>query len=82
MSQTCISCGMPMIKPDDHAQGDPTKDYCLYCARPDGTMRSYEEALEGMTQFAARSQGISLDAAREVARGIMAELPAWKVQAG
>lgn len=34
----CISCGMPMGKPEDHAMGDPDKDYCLHCARPDGAM--------------------------------------------
>ncbi len=71
-----------MAKPEDHAMGDVGKDYCLYCARPDGTMKSYEEALVGMTHFAAQSQGLSLDAAREVARGMMAELPAWKGRAG
>ena len=67
-----------MTKPEDFALGDTSKDYCVYCARPDGTMRSYEEALEGMTQFAARTQGLSGEAAREMARGMMAGLPAWK----
>ena len=67
-----------MVKPEDFALGDVSKSYCVYCARPDGTMRSYEEALEGMTRFAAHTQGLSAEAAREVARGMMAGLPAWK----
>ncbi len=74
----CISCGMPMEKKEDFAMGDPERDYCLYCARPDGSMRSYDEALVGMTGFLVRSQGLDEKAARETARQAMAGLPAWK----
>ena len=33
----CISCGMPMEKAEDFPFGDTTKDYCVHCARPDGS---------------------------------------------
>lgn len=78
---TCIACGMPMTKPEDHAMGDPSRDYCLHCARPDGTMRSYEEALEGMTAFMMRSQGLAESAARAAVVQALSRLPAWKDQA-
>jgi hypothetical protein len=77
-SKRCIACGMPMEKKEDFAMGDASKDYCLYCARPDGSMRSYDEAIVGMTGFLVRSQGLDETAARETARQMMSTLPAWK----
>lgn len=73
----CIACGMPMKTKEDFAMGDESKDYCKYCTRPDGSMQSYEEKLEGMTQFIVRTQGLNESAAREAAKGMMAKLPAW-----
>lgn len=73
----CISCGMPMSQPEDHAMADPTKDYCVNCARPDGTMVSREEAREGMTAFMVGTQGLDETAARGVVDELMAKLPAW-----
>jgi hypothetical protein len=74
----CISCGMPLSKPEDHAMGDPSKDYCLHCARPDGTMVSREEARHGLTAFMVRTQGIDEAAAGAAVEELMAKLPAWK----
>lgn len=76
--KTCIACGMPMIKPEEFAMGDPSKDYCVYCARPDGAMQSYEEKLTGMTTFIMKTQGFTEKVAREAAKEMMAKLPAWK----
>jgi hypothetical protein len=58
--------------------GDESKDYCKFCARPDGTMQNYEEKLEGMTEFIVKTQGLDRNAAVEAARDMMAKLPAWK----
>jgi hypothetical protein len=77
-TKRCIACGMPMTKDEDFASGNPERDYCRHCARPDGSMRSYDEALVGMTGFITRSQGLDENAAREAAKKMMAELPAWK----
>ncbi|MCX7771482.1 MAG: zinc ribbon domain-containing protein [Clostridia bacterium] len=76
--KNCIACGMPMNEVSDFAQGDESKDYCKYCARPDGTMQSYEEKLHGMTHFIIRTQGFDPEAAQNTARALMADLPAWK----
>ncbi len=81
MSKSCIACGMPMERNEDFAMGDPTKDYCRYCARPDGSMQSYDEKLESMTGFIVRTQGLDRGVARESARSTMARLPAWKPRA-
>ena len=74
----CISCGMPMQTLEEHALKDATKDYCCYCARPDGTMKSYDEALVGMSGFLKKTQGLDDAAARETARAMMAKNPAWR----
>ncbi len=76
--KTCIACGMPMKTKDDFAMGDESKDYCKFCARPDGTMQSYKEKLEGMTGFIIKTQGLDKEAAKNAAKGMMAKLPAWQ----
>jgi hypothetical protein len=76
--KTCISCGMPMTKPQDFPLGDETKDYCVHCARPDGSMQSYQEKLDSMTEFIIRTQGFDPAVARKSARDLMTRQPAWK----
>ena len=76
--KTCIACGMPMSKPEEFAAGDVTKDYCIHCARPDGTMQSYDEKLESLTAFIVKTQGLDRGAARAGAQTMMARLPAWQ----
>jgi hypothetical protein len=77
---TCVACGMPMTKPQDFAMGDVSKDYCVHCARPDGTMQSYAEKLDSMTGFIVKTQGFDEKAARASARTMLASLPAWRGQ--
>ncbi len=74
----CIACGMPMNTPEDHAVGDMSKDYCVHCARPDGTMVSREEARVGLTAFMVKTQGIDEIAAGTAVDELMTRLPAWR----
>lgn len=74
----CIACGMPILKPEDYPLKDQSKDYCIYCARPDGSMQSYEEKLEGTTRFLIKTQGLEENAARAAAEHLLAKLPAWQ----
>jgi hypothetical protein len=76
--KSCISCGMPLRTDEDHAARDAQKDYCRHCARPDGSLKSYDEALDGMSHFFVHTQGIDPAAARELAKGAMAKMPAWR----
>ncbi len=78
MNPKCIACGMPMMQPAEFAAGDVTKNYCRHCCRPDGSMKSRHEVLEGMSAFIVRTQGIDLSAARRVAEDAMSKLPAWR----
>ncbi len=78
----CISCGMPMTETSDFAQGDTSKDYCLYCAKPDGSMQSYPEKLKGTTEFLIRTQGLDQEAAAQLAKRTLAKLPAWSKAEG
>jgi hypothetical protein len=78
LMKNCIACGMPMAKPEEFAMGDVSKDYCVHCARPDGSMQSYTEKLESMTVFIVKTQGFDKKAAKAAAADMMAKLPAWK----
>lgn len=74
----CVSCGMPLRTAEDHAMGDPSRDYCGHCARPDGSMKGYDEARASMTQFLRRTQGLDETVADQMARQMMEGLPAWR----
>ena len=76
-AKVCISCGMPMLKPADFPLGDETKDWCVHCARADGSLQFYEERLDSMSAFIVRTQGFDAAAARDMARRMMARQPAW-----
>ncbi len=67
-----------MTKSSDFAMGDESRDYCHYCARPNGSMQSYPEKIEGTTEFLIRTQGIDKTAAHELAIKTLAKLPAWQ----
>ena len=81
----CIACSMPMEKDQDFAKGDRKKDYCCYCARTDGSMKSYEEVLEGSIPWALENFTMmgfkkrpTEAEARKALMAHMATLPAWK----
>ncbi|WP_068787205.1 zinc ribbon domain-containing protein [Paenibacillus phocaensis] len=78
--KTCIACGMPLQEPGEYAMGDTSKDYCVHCSRPDGSMQSLEEKLDSMTAFIVRTQGLDGSAAKSAARSMMSRLPAWRDQ--
>ncbi|MFT4146971.1 MAG: zinc ribbon domain-containing protein [Mobilitalea sp.] len=76
--KSCIACGMPMKIKSDFALEDESKDYCKFCARPDGTMQSYDEKLDNLTGFIIKTQGLEKEVAKKAAEVMMAKLPAWK----
>ena len=41
MEKRCISCGMPLACEEDYPLKDTSKEYCRYCAREDGSMKSF-----------------------------------------
>lgn len=76
--KNCIACGMPMKKAADFAMNDESKDYCVHCARPDGSMQSFEEKKVSMTNFIIKTQGLAREPAESAALSMMKKLPAWK----
>ena len=40
VTNTCQSCGMPMMSPEHHGGGDEDNDYCIQCCHPDGILKS------------------------------------------
>jgi uncharacterized glyoxalase superfamily protein PhnB len=73
----CMSCGMPMTKPEDFGGRDPANIYCVYCSNPDGSLKSYDEVFEGMVNFMMMSQKMDRKTAEGAAKGRMSKMPAW-----
>jgi len=75
---TCVACGMPMKKKAEFAMGDTNKNYCCHCARPDGSMKSYDEVFKGGVQWAMGEFKISEAEAKKMIEQNMKKQPAWK----
>lgn len=74
----CESCGMPMRSAQDFGGGRLDNKYCVHCTDADGNLKTYEEALTGMTAFARQMMGVSEEEAQKFAKEGMAKMPAWK----
>jgi uncharacterized glyoxalase superfamily protein PhnB len=79
--KACMSCGMPMTKPEDFGGGNPENLYCVYCSNPDGSLKSYKEVLEGMVNFMMVSQKMDRKTAESAAKERMSKMPAWSGKA-
>lgn len=66
-----------MVEAEEYAGGDVSRDYCVHCARPDGSMQSFEERKAASTAFIVRTQGFDETAAAKLAEDMMRSLPAW-----
>jgi len=77
MMSNCQSCGMPMTKADDFGGGNPENKYCVHCTYPNGSLKSYDEVLEGMTNFMMKMQNMARETAGSAAREYMSNMPAW-----
>jgi hypothetical protein len=74
----CGSCGMPLVKPEDFALGDPASVYCRFCTDEKGALLPFESILQGTAKFYVESQGVDLEAATQMAKEMLLEMPAWK----
>jgi uncharacterized glyoxalase superfamily protein PhnB len=79
--KSCMSCGMPMTKLEDFGGGNPENLYCVYCSKPDGSLKSYKEVFEGMVNFMMMSQKMDRKTAESAAKERMARMPAWSGRA-
>ncbi|MBS0630191.1 MAG: AraC family transcriptional regulator [Verrucomicrobia bacterium] len=74
---SCSSCGMPLQNPSDHALADETIPYCSHCTNKDGSLKSYEEVLEGTKGYFIDYQGLDPQAAQKMAENVLKKQPAW-----
>jgi uncharacterized glyoxalase superfamily protein PhnB len=79
--KACMSCGMPMTKPEDFGGGTPGNLYCVYCSKSDGILKSYKDVFEGMVNFMMMSQKMDRKTAESAAKERMAKMPAWSGKA-
>ena len=80
VTTNCQSCGMPMTSPAEHGGGDKENLYCMRCCNADGTLKTFEEVLEGMTTFMMESRKMDRATAERAAREYLAMMPAWSGQ--
>ena len=76
-AKTCMSCGMPMTKPEDFGGGDMANLSCIHCSEPDGSLKTYDEVLQGMIEFIMSSQKLNKESAERAAKEHMAKMLAW-----
>lgn len=76
-AKNCMSCGMPMTKPEDFGAGNENNICCAHCSNPDGSLKSYDEVFEGMVNFMMMSQKMERKAAESAAKEHMSRMPAW-----
>lgn len=76
-SAKCLSCGMPIPKPDDHSTGNPKNPYCKNCADESGKIKPFDEIAEGMKNYLV-SQGVSDPDVGVKAKEHLRKMPAWK----
>jgi uncharacterized glyoxalase superfamily protein PhnB len=79
--KSCMSCGMPMTKPEDFGGGKTENIYCVHCSNPDGSLKRYEEVFGGMVNFMVSSQKMDRKTAESAAKEHLARMPAWSVGA-
>jgi uncharacterized glyoxalase superfamily protein PhnB len=79
--KACMSCGMPMTKPEDFGGGNPGNLYCVYCSKPDGSLKTREEVFEGMVNFMVTSQKMDRETAESAVKERMVRMPAWSSRA-
>ncbi|MDR2203533.1 MAG: zinc ribbon domain-containing protein [Nitrososphaerota archaeon] len=76
--KNCISCNMPLNGELDFALRGEVKEYCIYCSRADGSMKSFDEAKESMIKYVIKTHDLTPKEAEKGVLIVMKKLPAWK----
>ena len=77
-AKNCLSCGMPMTKPEDFGGENSENIYCVHCANPDGNLKSYDEVFRGMVNFTMMFQKMDEETAVKAIKALLAKMPAWE----
>lgn len=76
--QQCISCGMPMVKPEEFGGEKLGNPSCVYCSDKDGSLKPKNVVREGMIQFWMSREKLDRATAEKRTDDHMAQMPAWK----
>jgi len=79
--KNCSTCGMPLEKPEDFVQGDENSEFCQYCVKEDGTVKSCTDIFEGGVEFFLSTLGDDRGLAERLCRKNMNRLPYWQDEA-
>ncbi len=79
--RNCMSCGMPMTKVEDFGGGNTEGLHCVYCSKPDGSLKSREEVFQGMVNFMMTCQKMDRETAESSVKDRMSKMPAWSGRA-
>jgi uncharacterized protein YbcV (DUF1398 family) len=52
--------------------------FCTHCTTEHGELKPYREILQGTTDYLVSSQGLDQNAALSLAKGLLADQPAWR----
>jgi hypothetical protein len=76
--KNCNACGMPLDKKEEFANGDENSDFCLYCVKEDGSVKSCEEIFQGGVDFFIQTINDDRVLAEKITRKNMLSLPYWQ----
>jgi len=76
-AKSCMSCDMPLSKPEDFGGGNPENLYCVHCCNSVGFLKSRDEVLEGMVSFMMNTRNLDRESAEVAAKQYMSMMPAW-----
>ncbi len=76
--KTCESCGMPMTEKNHFGGGDENNKYCCFCTYENGTLMSFEDKLNHMSNFIASRMGVDKDKSIQIAKENMKKFPVWE----
>ena len=74
----CESCGMPMVRLEDHGGGRLDVHFCKYCTDPLGRLKPKEEVRKTMVDLAVTAQRRSIEDAEKFVDRYMKKMPAWR----
>lgn len=74
----CQSCGMPMVRLEDHGGGRLDVHYCKYCTDAQGELKPREQVRQGMIDLMVTARRKSIEDAEKFVDNFMKKMPAWR----
>lgn len=75
--KTCLSCGMPMITPEDFPAKDTTKECCVHCTNEKGELLPKEEIIKKLVDYYCEIEDVTREEAEKTVIDLVNNMPAW-----